>query len=163
MIVVVMGVSGSGKSTVGRMLAQRLDCIFYDGDDFHPPENIEKMARGTALSDEDRSPWFERLNRLMDQCRLDGLNAVLACSALRESYRTLLGEGADDVCFVYLKGSYETIHERMQGRGSHFMKESMLKSQYACLEEPQEAIVVDIEDPPRVLVEKIEVQLKRIV
>jgi gluconokinase len=148
MIVVVMGVSGSGKTTIGRLLATRLGCEFIDGDDFHPPENVAKMAAGTALSDADRWPWLERLNR-----ELAGRSdAVLACSALKESYRSVLSSGLRDCRFVHLRGSIELIRSRLAERKHRYMPASLLESQFATLEPPQDAIEVDASmDPPRCL------------
>jgi len=140
MRVVVMGVSGSGKTTIGKLLAARLGCTFLDGDDFHPPENVAKMAAGTALTDEDRWPWLENLNRNL----LESRNAVLACSALKASYRSVLSKGLPDCRFVHLRGSIELIRARMQERQHRYMPASLLESQFATLEPPADAIEVDI-------------------
>ncbi len=140
MIVVVMGVSGSGKTTIGTLLAAHLGCPFLDGDDFHPPENVAKMAAGTPLSDTDRWPWLENLNgKLIDKPR-----AVLACSALKESYRAVLARGLPDCRFVHLRGSIELIRARMKERRHRYMPASLLESQFATLEPPADAIEVDI-------------------
>ena len=146
MIVVVMGVSGSGKTTIGRLLAARLRCAFIDGDDFHPPENIAKMASGTPLTDADRGPWLDLLNG-----KLRGLeNAVLACSALKESYRLLLSKGLTNLRFVHLRGSIDLIRARLEKRRHRYMPASLLESQFATLEPPRDAIEVDIsEDAPQ--------------
>jgi gluconokinase len=142
--VVVMGVSGSGKTTVGQRLAERLGWPFYDADKFHPKENVAKMSSGQPLSDEDRKPWLEALNQLIARNLEQHQSLVLACSALKEKYRQHLASGHEPhTQFVYLKGSFETIYARMQTR-EHFMKPSMLKSQFETLEEPANAIVVDI-------------------
>jgi gluconokinase len=146
MIVVLMGVSGCGKTTVGRALAQEFGWTFVEADDLHPPANVAKMASGIALTDEDRWPWYDRivleLRRLADH----GRHIVLACSALRQSYRDRLADGGD-VRFVYLKGDAATIEPRLAGRKGHFMPASLLASQFATLEEPDDAIVVDIAQP----------------
>jgi gluconokinase len=154
-----MGVAGSGKSTVGRLLAERLECVFHEGDDFHPRTNVDKMSRGLALADEDRLPWLATLRDLIARESVAGADAVLACSALRRSYRNILRQGGEDVRFVYLKGDFETIHARMTNRGQHFMKENMLRSQFADLEEPLHAMVVDIDYPPDALVSRIAMAL----
>ncbi|HNB51173.1 MAG TPA: gluconokinase [Anaerolineales bacterium] len=133
-IIVVMGVSGSGKTTVGKMLAARLGCRFFDGDDFHPPENIEKMANGIPLTDADRIPWLARLQTLLHRHLADGV--VLACSALKRQYRAQLRENNPGLQFVYLAGDFETIWARMQTRKNHYMKAEMLQSQFAALEPP---------------------------
>jgi gluconokinase len=140
MIVVVMGVSGSGKTTIGKLLAQRLGCEFLDGDDFHPPANVAKMAAGIPLTDEDRWPWLEGLNDKL-RARKD---AVLACSALKQAYRDILARGLSHCVFVYLNGSLELIQGRLEHRKHHYMPASLLQSQFATLEPPRDAIEVDI-------------------
>ena len=147
MIVVLMGVSGSGKTAVGEQLAGDLGWKFYDGDDFHPQANVEKMAAGNPLNDTDRQPWLERLAALVVEVAGRGESAVLACSALRQSYREILGDGRHDVQFVYLKGSSELIRQRLEGRTGHFFDPSLLGSQFATLEEPGDALVVDVAPP----------------
>lgn len=150
MIVVVMGVSGCGKSTVGALLAQRLGAEFLDADEFHPPENVAKMASGMPLGDADRRPWLERLNAELRKRQ----HAVLACSALKESYRGALAEGID--CrFVHLRGSIELIRSRMTQRQHRYMPASLLESQFAALEAPARAIEVDIAQPPERCVETV--------
>jgi gluconokinase len=141
-----MGVSGSGKSAVGRALAARLGCPFYDGDDFHPPENIAKMANGTPLTDLDRLPWLTRINQLVHDHLSRGARVVVACSALKASYRTQLRAGNPGLVFVYLRGDYDTIQARMAGRRGHYMQPGMLASQFAALEPPAagEALTADI-------------------
>lgn len=159
MIVVVMGVSGSGKTTVGRLLAQRLGWVYYEGDEFHSAENIEKMSKGISLDDDDRGPWLARLKEAIDKCADSGSGAVIACSALRREYRRTLGAGVADIRFVYLKGDFEIIGERMKSRDSHYMKANMLESQFSSLEEPDDAIEIDIRSSPRDIVARIESQL----
>ena len=151
MIVVVMGVSGCGKTTIGSLLASRLGCPFFDADEFHPPESVAKMAAGTPLEDSDRWPWLENLNGKLIQNR----SAVLACSALKESYRAVLAKGLADCRFVHLRGSIELIRARMAARRHRYMPASLLESQFATLEPPAGAIVVDIEHPPERCIEEI--------
>ena len=142
-----MGVSGCGKSTVGRVLADRLSGTFYDGDDFHPAANVEKMASGRPLNDSDREPWLKRLAQLATDRLASGETAVIACSALKQKYRDLL-RADERVYFVYLKGDFDLIWERISNREGHFMKPKMLESQFATLEEPSEdeAIHVSVAD-----------------
>ena len=149
-----MGVSGSGKTTVGRGLADELGWKFYDGDDFHPRANVEKMAHGVPLNDDDRAPWLESLRDLIRSCLGRGESAVLACSALKRSYREYLLID-ENVKLVYLKGDYELIEERLEGRSGHFMKPKMLDSQFAALEEPERGLTVDISLPPEKIIEAI--------
>lgn len=143
---VVMGVSGSGKTTVGQALAAQLGCPFYDGDDFHPPENIAKMAGGTPLNDTDRAPWLARLQGLLHEHLTRGETAVLACSALKKQYRNQLQAGNKGVLFIYLQGDFDLIWGRMQTRPHHYMKPAMLHSQFEALEPPalDEAIIVHV-------------------
>jgi gluconokinase len=146
MIVVVMGVCGSGKTTVGRTLAASLQWPFLDADAFHPPGNVAKMARGVPLTDDDRWPWFDRIVAELKQHHSAGTQVVVACSALKQAYRDRLAR-AGEVRFVYLKGDAATIEPRLAGRNGHFMPPSLLASQFATLEEPSAAIVVDIRQP----------------
>jgi len=146
MIVVLMGVCGSGKTTVGRALAASLQWRFLDADEFHPEANVAKMARGVALTDDDRWPWLDRIVAELKRLQLAGTHAVVACSALRQAYRDRLAQGGD-VHFVYLKGDAATIEPRLAGRSGHFMPSSLLASQFATLEEPAAAIVVDVAQP----------------
>lgn len=144
MVIIVMGVAGSGKTTIGLTLAERLHCSFYDGDDFHPKENIDKMASGIPLNDGDRMPWLKRINELIIQMQDSQAAAVIACSALRKAYREILTSDTEGVHLVYLKGDYEQIWRRMRQRSGHYMKAEMLQSQFDTLEEPQDALVIDI-------------------
>ena len=152
---IVMGVSGCGKTTVGRLLAQRLGWDFYDADSFHSAENIAKMAHGIPLNDADRAPWLESLHALIQGCIAEGRPGVLACSALKQSYRDELVSGAAGVQIVYLKGSYELIWSRISDRKGHYMKPDMLKSQFATLEEPSSALAVDIDQTLEEIVDDI--------
>lgn len=142
--IIVMGVSGSGKSSVGRALAVELGWDFYDADDFHPPANVEKMSKGIPLDDSDRAPWLDSLHQLITSSINENKPGVLACSALKEKYRAHLTGGNESVRFVYLKGSYELILQRMSQRAEHFMGPAMLWSQFEALEEPADAFIVDI-------------------
>jgi carbohydrate kinase (thermoresistant glucokinase family) len=146
-VLVVMGVSGSGKSTIAEDLARALGWVFQEGDDLHPPANIEKMRGGAPLTDEDRWPWLRRVAQTIDAWRATNTKGVIACSALKRAYRTLIiGERAD-VRLAYLEGSYDLIAARLAQRRGHYMPASLLKSQFAALEPPapdERAIVVDI-------------------
>jgi gluconokinase len=146
MIVVLMGVCGCGKTTVGRTLAAELAWPFLDADDFHPAANVAKMRAGIALTDDDRWPWLDRLAAEMAAINARGRHAVRACSALKEAYRERLARGGD-VRFVYLKGDSATIAPRLAARAAHYMPASLLASQLATLEEPANALVVDIRLP----------------
>jgi gluconokinase len=141
---IVMGVSGCGKSSVGQSLAQFLGWDFYDADDFHPPENVAKMANGIPLDDSDRAPWLASLHELISSSLKADKPGVLACSALKERYRQQLTDGNDGVQIVYLKGSYDLIWSRMEKRTDHYMKPHMLKSQFEALEEPSNALTMDV-------------------
>jgi len=141
---IVMGVSGSGKTTVGKAVAEKLGWDFYDADDFHPEANISKMENGIPLSDSDRVPWLDSLHDLIESCLTHNLPGVLACSALKESYRQKLLEGNEEVKLVFLRGSYDLIWSRMFARKDHYMKPEMLRSQFDALEEPSDALTVDI-------------------
>ncbi|MES2657786.1 MAG: gluconokinase [Verrucomicrobiota bacterium] len=160
-VVIVMGVAGSGKSTIGELLAARNGGEFHDADDFHPPENVAKMASGIPLNDADRAPWLTRLWREVVDATPAGKFSVLACSALKRSYRGQLGVGSGGVALVYLKGDTATLTERLAGRAGHFMKAGMLDSQLATLEEPSaaEGITVDITGTVEEIVSTIETEL----
>ena len=155
-----MGVAGSGKTTVGELLAQQLGWRFYDADTFHPPENIEKMANGIPLNDLDRAPWLTALHSLISASLRENRPAVLACSALKESYRQRLLEENDEVQIVYLKGSYDLLWSRLSHRKDHYMKPQMLQSQFETLEEPVNALTLDVSMPVKNLVNEILKQLE---
>ena len=155
MVIVIIGVAGAGKTTIGKLLSEGLGWPFYEGDDFHTSANVEKMSRGTPLSDEDRWPWLAELRKLIDQLIGQGQDAVLACSALKRSYRDRLQGDAAQVAFVYLKGDYGTVWERLSARPGHFMRAGMLESQFQTLEEPDDATIVDISQEPGVIVREI--------
>ena len=160
MVVILMGVSGSGKTAVGQALAARLDWAFEDADDWHPASNVEKMRTGHPLTDEDRAPWLQSLNAAIQKWIAEHRNVVLACSALKRSYRQALRAGianSDAVRFAYLRGTYQEIDHRLRDRHAHFMPESLLKSQFETLEEPDtsEAFAVDSSEPVRTLVDTI--------
>jgi gluconokinase len=158
MIAIVMGVTGSGKTSVGRLLAQQLGWEFADADDFHPSANVEKISHGIPLTDEDRAPWLDRLRIQITNWIVNGQNAVLACSALKRTYRQELNVGPD-VRFVYLKGSPELIARRLRLRRGHFADEKILASQFTDLEEPEAAVTVDISQTPEKIVAEIRERL----
>lgn len=155
MIVLLMGVAGSGKTTVGRLLAQELGWSFADADDFHSAAAIAKMSAGQALTDADRAPWLERLRAYIDGCLARGENAVLACSALKQRYRDALTGGRSEVRIVHLHGSPALIQHRLAQRQGHFMRAHMAASQFATLELPAKAIEVDVTPPPAEIVAQI--------
>lgn len=149
--VFVMGVSGCGKSTIGILLAERMGTSFFDGDYYHPKENIEKMSQGIPLNDDDRQGWLKALNALAKTNVKQG--AVIACSALKESYRAILKKDIGQDCrFLYLEGSFDEINERLDQRKGHFMTAELLKSQFDTLEVPKDAITVSIMDSPEEIV-----------
>jgi gluconokinase len=153
-IIVVMGVAGSGKTTIGELLAARLQSTFVDGDTFHPPANVEKMSHGIPLTDADREPWLAAIHSRIVDALAHCERLVIACSALKQKYRDTLECGVE-LTWVYLKGSEELIFARLKARSHHFMKAGMLASQFADLEEPSDAIVVDISSPPDSIVQQI--------
>jgi len=154
MIVIVMGVVGAGKTTVGQLLAAQLGWEFADADDFHPPSNVEKIRNGTPLTDADRGPWLDALRNAIDGWIAEPRNVVLACSALKSSYRQKLQAGSE-VHFVYLKGSEALIGGRLRSRQGHFATDSILVSQLADLEEPATAVTVEVADSPQQIVANI--------
>ena len=147
MVVVVMGVTGSGKTTVGSLLARQMGWEFKDADEFHPAANIEKMSRGIPLTDADRAPWLAAMHDAIQRWLADGKNVVLACSALKRSYRESLCIDPR-VKLIYLKGSYELIADRVRARKGHFAKADLVRSQFADLEEPDDAITIDVSHTP---------------
>jgi gluconokinase len=157
MIVLVMGVAGVGKTTIGEALARALSWRFVDADDYHPPQNVAKMKAGIPLEDADRWPWLSRLNKLLREEN----DAVLACSALKESYRQRLAQGIADFTVVYLYGSAELIRSRMEGRSHRFMPAALLESQFRALEPPASAIAVDVAADPSSCVAAIMATLKK--
>ena len=160
MIVLVMGVSGVGKTTIGAALAARLNCEFLDGDDWHPAENVAKMAAGTPLADEDRWPWLDRLNAEVRAREALGKSVILACSALKQAYRDRLTRGLAHWELVFLHGSFELILDRIESRHHRYMPASLLQSQFATLEPPAKAIAVDVAESPERCVERIRAALR---
>jgi gluconokinase len=159
-IVILMGVSGSGKTTIGRLLAKDLNWRFYEGDDFHPKTNVNKMSQGIALTDEARAPWLAALNHLIQDLIQETQSAVIACSALKEAYRDFLEANRNQVVFVYLKGSYDFIRKRLLARKGHFMKSNLLRSQFAALDEPQDVLTIDIPEKRNVIIDQIKQALQ---
>ena len=158
MVIVLMGVTGSGKTTIGQKLSAELDWKYYDADDFHPPANVEKMRAGIPLDDTDRIPWLEILSDLIRNCLERGEDAVLACSALKKSYREYLLID-ERVKLIHLRGDYALIRERFSGRRGHFMNPALLDSQFATLEEPEQALQMDISLSPGEIVKTIRSRL----
>lgn len=152
MVVLLMGVAGSGKTTIGRQLAAELGWKFADADEFHPPANVAKMSAGIPLDDTDRAPWLAAIRLYMDTRLERNENAVVTCSALKEKHRAVLLRDAPDVKLVYLRGTRDVLWSRISGRQGHFMKPAMLDSQLATLEEPVRAIVIDIAQSPEQIV-----------
>jgi gluconokinase len=152
MVVILMGVCGSGKTTVGELLANKMDWSYFDADDFHPEENVAKMATGVPLTDDDRFPWLHILAGEIDRWILSGENCILGCSALKEKYREILMGERPEVQLVYLKGSKELIGGRLQERVHRYMPATLLDSQFEALEEPQNALNVDIGPTPKEIV-----------
>jgi gluconokinase len=158
MIIVVMGVTASGKSTVGKRLALELGWRFLEGDDFHSPENIEKLRLAKPLGDEDRKPWLQAIQETIRATHARGENAVIACSALKERYRRTL-QLSEQVIFVYLKATIPLIQERLKKRVGHFMNPSLLQSQFDTLEEPEDALQIDAGLTPAEIVQAIRNEL----
>ena len=158
MVLVVMGVSGSGKTTVGKLLAKRLGWHYQEGDGLHPPENVAKMSGGTPLTDADRIPWLGRIAARIDEWLSRGERGVVTCSALKRAYRDIIIGQRRDVGLVYLKGSRELIGQRMAARKGHFMPTALLDNQFATLQEPgrdENAIIVDVGGTPAEIVDEI--------
>jgi gluconokinase len=154
-VIVIMGVSGAGKSTVGSLLAQTLGWQFADADDFHPAANVQKMSHGLALTDDDRLPWLDAMAAAMHNWLVENRKVVLACSALKRSYRQALLIDPERIAFVYLKATYDELERRLKLRKHHFMKGDLLSSQLSTLEEPQGALTLDASESPPVLVRQI--------
>jgi gluconokinase len=160
-VILVMGVSGSGKTTVGQAVARQLGWVFADADDYHPQANRDKMARGEPLGDADRQPWLERLRQLIEENLAQGRSLVLACSALRERYRQVLMEGLPSVQLVYLRGEPALIAQRMKERSGHFMPPSLLESQLNTLEPPSEGLALEIDQSVEAMVAQVVAWLAR--
>jgi len=158
-VIIVMGVSGSGKSTIGQLLSKDISLPFFDADNFHPKQNLDKMTKGIPLNDNDRLPWLKDLSKHISDWH-QGEGAVLACSALKESYRIILAQSGAPIDWVYLKGDFETISKRMKLRKGHFMNYTLLQSQFDVLEEPMSSIKVSIEDEAPSIVSSIIYQIK---
>jgi gluconokinase len=154
-VVIVMGVSGCGKTTVGKDLAEALWWEFIEADDLHPPANVAKMSAGVALTDADRAPWLAAVRAAIDACAGRGTKVVVACSALKEAYRLVIAPDPSGVRFVHLRGDYSLIKDRLGGRSGHFMKESLLRSQFETLEEPAYALTLDAAQGPAVIISRI--------
>jgi gluconokinase len=148
MIVILMGVSGCGKTTIGQILSGKLGWPLFDADEFHSAASIEKMRNGIALDDGDRWPWLDRMNAMLVEKEANGENVLLACSALKQKYRDRLAKGCVHLRWVYLKGDFDLIHRRLETRKNHYMKAGLLESQFAALEEPRDAIVANIDAEP---------------
>lgn len=159
-IIVVMGVAGAGKTTVGGAIARALGWTFVDGDDVHPPANLEKMRRGEPLDDDDRTPWLEALGKLMAGMERKGENAVFACSALREAYRAKLTESSPRMLWVYLRAEPATIRTRLAARRGHFAAASLIDTQFATLEEPHYGLALDAAQPVEAIVARVLTELR---
>ena|SRR5947208_12319253 len=159
MIILIMGTTGAGKTTVGKLLAARLGWTFLDADNFHPAANIEKMTHGIPLTDADRIPWLAKIHTELLRLTQSGQNAVLACSALKQSYRDQLSV-AVDMRIVYLRGTYEVMRHHIEARHGHFAGEAILAGQFADLEEPRNALVLEVSRTPQQLVSEIIAQLQ---
>jgi gluconokinase len=155
MIVVLMGVTGSGKTTIGRLLAEQLGWKFLDADDFHPAANVAKMRTGIPLDDADRWPWLDAINRAVRDTVSQASGVVLGCSALKRAYRERLASGLTDLRWVHLKGDFDVIRPRLEQRKGHYMNPSLLRSQFEALEEPEHALTLDIRETPERLAQRI--------
>jgi len=154
MFIIYMGVSGCGKTTVGKMTAEALGVPYYEGDVYHPQDNVEKMSRGIPLNDEDRDQWLQKLSDLLQEKLAKGESGVLSCSALKEKYRDRLNVDPQRVHFIYLKGPYELILNRMTARSAHYMPAELLQSQFDTLEEPEDIFTIDIDQSPEAILNK---------
>jgi gluconokinase len=155
MIYIVMGVMGAGKTTIGRKLAKKLNCRFYDGDDYHSEFNKEKMSKGIPLTDKDRGPWIFAIRAIIDLELALKENAVITCSALKDRYRKTLMQARKDITLIYLKADIKTVENRLKHRKGGFANPSLLKSQFETLEEPSDAIVADVRYSPEYVVKYI--------
>jgi len=160
MIIIIMGVSGVGKTTVGELLARKTGWALYDADDYHSSANIEKMRSGIRLTDDDRRPWLDRINALLREAERKGESAILACSALKQRYRDRLASGLSDARWVHLSGSFELIKARLDQRKGHYMTAQLLESQFAALEPPIDALILDVALDPATLAETIAQRLQ---
>ncbi|MBP9837392.1 MAG: gluconokinase [Proteobacteria bacterium] len=159
MVIVLMGVTGSGKTTVGQLLATQLGWEFFDADDFHPAENVEKMRNGIPLNDQDREPWLYNLGELISNSVEKEINIILACSALKHNYRKMLRNDLKPVKFFYLKGDFDQIKDRLEARKGHYMNPNLLSSQFDALEEPKDAVYVDISPEPSAIAQAVRKEL----
>jgi gluconokinase len=152
---ILMGVAGCGKTAVGELLARRLNFPFFDGDNYHPENNIAKMAAGIPLDDQDRIPWLTNLHDIISKHLQAGKSLILACSALKQAYRDQLAAGNPELVFIYLKGDFDLIYRRMQERQDHYMRPEMLRSQFDALEEPVDALTIDVDQSLEAICEQI--------
>ena len=150
-----MGVSGCGKTTIGKITAETLGVPYYEGDDYHPQENVEKMSQGIPLNDEDRADWLDLLAYLIREKMAEGKSGILSCSALKKKYRDQLTVDLEQVYFIYLKGSYQLIRERMDKRANHYMPPDLLRSQFETLEEPDEIFTIGIDQSPEKILAQV--------
>ncbi|HEX9665952.1 MAG TPA: gluconokinase [Thermodesulfobacteriota bacterium] len=155
MVIIIMGVEGTGKTTIGKMLAEKLGWKFYDADDYHPVANIEKMRNGIPLDDEERRPWLNEIRNLINSSLNGNEPSIIACSALKNSYREFLKQSKEQIIFVYLKGDKNTISKRLASRKGHFAGTQLLESQLRTLEEPEGVITADISKRPEVIADSI--------
>ena len=155
MIIILMGVSGAGKTTIGEILSGKLDLPLFDADEFHSTASIDKMRNGIPLDDADRWPWLDRMNAALREREARGESMLLACSALKQAYRDRLSKGTAEIRWIYLKGRFELIRERLEARKGHYMKAGLLESQFAALEEPEDALSIDIDDSPNSIADSI--------
>ncbi len=155
MIVILMGVSGVGKTTIGQVLSEKLGWPLFDADEFHSLASIEKMRNGIPLDDADRWPWLDRMNAMLVEKEGRGDSVLLACSALKQVYRDRLAQGTADLRWIYLKGRFDLIRKRLEARKGHYMKAGLLESQFATLEEPDNALDIDTADTPDAIADHI--------